>query len=1464
MLEKIVEWVGGLIIVLVKAFLGPVYATLDTLPVLVFGGNGTEGKGTNLDFLFSGDSLTKVLDTGMPVMFKLVAFCVLISVVITAAKYSATAINPNNRTALIEYAKDLMIISICLWHLDYFYTLIFDINSWVIVEFRDALNGVSGGNFDPDKGTKFLQPGFGGAGLTITELSLKGHENDYMFIIFGLFIEAGLIVWANFYYLMRAVSLYVLMLIGPLMVGMWLFPQKKQQTLYWIREFMGAVFIQAIHAITLWLIISLIGAANSPLLKLMLLAMFIPIGEIVKSFIGLSTNASGGIHKAGTMMGMGALASVAGLVKGIRDDHRSAKDKGKEKKDGEQDKKEDADNPKNALGANLGTDIGTTSRAARMLKAGQIGSSIGKAATGLAGMAAGAGLGPEGMVIGTMVGSKAGGITGAVAGRTAGAVGEGAVALGKHIGSSVKKGADTYSNLNGESYPELTDEDIAQDLATKDFESWKADNSDSAVASRLKQAFPGASDAEIAKKVAKTNSDQMSHFKNQRKQDLQNMKKNATPYGNARDLVNAATNAFQKGYEADHKDAFMSQLPENMSAEEKEKKWSGHLNSKVQGFRNHAEQAAIKAGAMPVDTLASQFALGKAVEGVKGETLEGGHQNMGQVDSLVGASTAAFKKAYDADHKAGFMKQFSAGVPQQEKEAAWNKHLSQEVQGFKNHAQKAAEQAGIVQQKDGTSYANKEAFASQLSQQLQSNPNKQGNNLFDKSYVNKDAFASQLALGKVGKAVEGVKGETLESGHQNMGQVGALVGASTAAFKKAYSADHKAGFIKQLPANLPQQEKEAAWNKHVGHKVQGFENHAQKAAEQAGIVQQKDGTKFANKEAFASQLSQQLQNNPNLNAMGVSSTAGIQKAVNGVKTHGLTSGYGSQNAKQVSNVGNLVQASTESFKQGYAGENRENFMKNLSPAMAQPQKEQAWQTHLNQKGSEFKAVAQQAAVQTGAMPVQAKDTSGKSLHAQSYINKDAFASQLTKGLQSHATLGTVSQQVSSGITSSIQGVRSHGVAAGGAFNKAVYAATQTQASMASAGNLSVSEIQRSYADVSAGVASIAQSAGKMSIPTSAVGRMTQQSTKVGMSVMEGVKHFMPTNALENVSKAYFNASSAVQQAGGNSVQKAISGSAAAVHTSLGGNAAERHYNVTKGLSYAAGVIGGAGAYQAAARTVSKYNPYNKAVQTEAKEIQEIQRMVPTTTDHTGTQSVAKGAVRLVTTNNKSWIEAKDSSGMTQVVSRYGSGDSSIRSGQMVYQDLNIADGQLTQYRNGMKASPAYIQDSSGGKISINRSINTNPNQLVGNQNPRPIQQKPVISEPPLTVSHKVDNGHFYMSDLDQGGYKNVQMVVERDRSYMVATTTEGTVSRISPFGKGDTRLQTNQRIERICEVKDSSIKPKEEILVTHTQDEVVRAETQLNLSEHDPQNLIPFAPNPRLAQRKRRNHEHGKYGVTSL
>ncbi|MBJ7968315.1 hypothetical protein JDS84_33510, partial [Bacillus cereus] len=76
-------------------------------------------------------------------------------------------------------------------------------------------------------------------------------------------------------------------------------------------------------------------------------------------------------------------------------------------------------------------------------------------------------------------------------------------------------------------------------------------------------------------------------------------------------------------------------------------------------------------------------------------------------------------------------------------------------------------------------------------------------------------------------------------------------------------------------------------------------------------------TNYANKEAIAAHISQQLQKNPRLNAMGVSRVAGIHKAVNSVKTHGMTRGTGSQQAKKLSNVRNLEQASTETNKQGY-------------------------------------------------------------------------------------------------------------------------------------------------------------------------------------------------------------------------------------------------------------------------------------------------------------------------------------------------------------------------------------------------------------------------------------------------------------------------------------------------------------------------------------------------------------------
>ncbi|PIE91646.1 hypothetical protein CO726_31065, partial [Bacillus fungorum] len=102
MLEKIIGWVGGLIVSLTKVFLSPIYDLIDTIPDLIFGGDSTK-----LGFLYKDGTAGDILNSGLPVMFKFAAFLVLVSAVIAGAKYSAAAINPTNRTYIIEYAKDL-------------------------------------------------------------------------------------------------------------------------------------------------------------------------------------------------------------------------------------------------------------------------------------------------------------------------------------------------------------------------------------------------------------------------------------------------------------------------------------------------------------------------------------------------------------------------------------------------------------------------------------------------------------------------------------------------------------------------------------------------------------------------------------------------------------------------------------------------------------------------------------------------------------------------------------------------------------------------------------------------------------------------------------------------------------------------------------------------------------------------------------------------------------------------------------------------------------------------------------------------------------------------------------------------------------------------------------------------------------------------------------------------------------
>ncbi|WP_138919006.1 hypothetical protein [Ornithinibacillus scapharcae] len=108
----------------------------------------------------------------------------------------------------------------------------------------------------------------------------------------------------------------IFMILGPVMVALYLIPQTKDITLGWIREFIGTVLVQAVHAITFFLIAVLSITADGTIESVMLYVIFIPVGEAVKGIFGLTNNTQGALGKATTFSGLAALGGVIGATKG--------------------------------------------------------------------------------------------------------------------------------------------------------------------------------------------------------------------------------------------------------------------------------------------------------------------------------------------------------------------------------------------------------------------------------------------------------------------------------------------------------------------------------------------------------------------------------------------------------------------------------------------------------------------------------------------------------------------------------------------------------------------------------------------------------------------------------------------------------------------------------------------------------------------------------------------------------------------------------------------------------------------------------------------------------------------------------------------------------------------------------------------------------------------------------------------
>ena len=102
---------------------------LDTFGELIY---GTEGE-TLVYGVFTVDEINKIYVPGATAMFYFVGFALLIGIIMAGMKVSSTGINPSNRTYVIEFFKDLLIVGIILFNLEHIYQILFSINNAIVV-----------------------------------------------------------------------------------------------------------------------------------------------------------------------------------------------------------------------------------------------------------------------------------------------------------------------------------------------------------------------------------------------------------------------------------------------------------------------------------------------------------------------------------------------------------------------------------------------------------------------------------------------------------------------------------------------------------------------------------------------------------------------------------------------------------------------------------------------------------------------------------------------------------------------------------------------------------------------------------------------------------------------------------------------------------------------------------------------------------------------------------------------------------------------------------------------------------------------------------------------------------------------------------------------------------------------------------------------------------------------------------
>ncbi len=274
---------------------------INGMSTLVFGNPyciwaGKDAK-MSADGIFTGDEREKIIEPLLK-MFGSVFFLVLtLAMLLTGLKTMGNSVRGQ---AMDEFWNDAKMWLVALF-LAFFYNdwtnWLFQINAAVVLDIQELVKS----NTDNLNNFSVMS--------SISDF-IPGAMGSFLIVALGEWVLAGIL---NVVYLARKVVILLLLVMGFVAIYSLMFAKTRAFFGNWLRELIGNVFLQSIHAIVFYAMIMFTSLGASVFFKIGLMIMFIPVSGMISKWLNIGDSSSK-LGSSLTMVGLGGMASTMMLA----------------------------------------------------------------------------------------------------------------------------------------------------------------------------------------------------------------------------------------------------------------------------------------------------------------------------------------------------------------------------------------------------------------------------------------------------------------------------------------------------------------------------------------------------------------------------------------------------------------------------------------------------------------------------------------------------------------------------------------------------------------------------------------------------------------------------------------------------------------------------------------------------------------------------------------------------------------------------------------------------------------------------------------------------------------------------------------------------------------------------------------------------------------------------------------------